>query len=117
VVRGVRIVHGRARGAIRLQKSTSGARRFALDEVKPSSSTIRSSSTMREHWRAKKRRKLDRSGKTARPVAGMSGPPRERASSMHSSMKVTLGCSGTQPGAAFGMRSTPSPTKAGAANA
>jgi hypothetical protein len=29
-VRGVRIVHGRARGAIRLQKSTGGARPRAL---------------------------------------------------------------------------------------
>jgi len=33
VVRGVRIVHGRARGVFRLQKSTGGARRFALDGV------------------------------------------------------------------------------------
>lgn len=33
MVRGVRIVHGRARGVFRLQKSTGGARRFALDGV------------------------------------------------------------------------------------
>jgi hypothetical protein len=46
---------------------------------------------MREHRRAKKRRKLDRGGKTARPVAGTDGPPRERASYVHSLMEVTLG--------------------------
>ena len=61
---------------------------------------------MREHRRAKKRRKLDRGGKTARSVAGTSGPPRERVSSVHSSMEATLGCSGTQPGAALALSST-----------
>lgn len=95
VVRGVRIVHGRARGVIRLQKSTSGARPFRARWGDPPSSTRRSSSNMREHRRAKKRRKLDRGGKTARSVAGMNGPPRERVSSVHSSMEVALGCSGT----------------------
>jgi len=70
---------------------------FRARRSEPSSSTIRSSSIMREHRRAKKRRKLDRGGKTARPVAGTDGPPRERASYVHSSMEVTLGRRGPRP--------------------